>query len=219
LLKKPLHHLYRQFRFGPKAYRVWDACCLASIGIFAPVQRQIQFPINQAVTMRGDVREENTHLTVLDLPSGSTILQADASRILSTLFERRLINGNDSALAAQVLHHVRTQVITDSVRVPDRAGEQALHAIWTCFSGVFSQLPAVFARRLTHDALQIGQCSATRLGTDKTRGDTAMQVYKALDPTTDISRGRSVSTTGGLLIWLHEVLLSHEHTEEVFLPL
>src|SRR5450755_2739430 len=57
VLEYPLHHLHRQFWLGLKAHRSWDACRLTSVQIFAPVDGQIQFPINEAVTTRCDVGE------------------------------------------------------------------------------------------------------------------------------------------------------------------
>jgi hypothetical protein len=39
-----------------------------------------------------------------------------------------------------------------SFRIPDGVREQALHAIGARFSGVFGQVPTIFARRVTHDA-------------------------------------------------------------------
>jgi len=69
----------------------------------------------------------------------------------------------DGGLRAQLLKRVGAQVIAHAVRIPDRLGEQALHAIGARFSGVFGQLPPVFARRITQDALQVSQHPATWL--------------------------------------------------------
>lgn len=57
------------------------------------------------------------------------------------------IDGQDGGLLAQLLKRVDTQVIAHPIGVPDSAGEQALHPIGTCFSRVFSQLPAIFSGR------------------------------------------------------------------------
>ncbi len=54
---------------------------------------------------------------------------------------------------------VRAQIVAHPIGIPDGAGEQALHPIGTRFSGVFGQLPAVFARGGTEDAVQSAERS------------------------------------------------------------
>jgi hypothetical protein len=93
-------------------------------------------------------------------------------------------------------------------------GEQALHAIGTCFSGVFSQLPAVFAFGLTQNALQISERSAARLCTSKAWSNSYMQTNKLLRPTADISGRRLGSLEGEMLVVLHGLLLSSEVAED-----
>src|SRR6266700_304696 len=83
---------------------------------------------------------------------------------------------------------------------------------------MFSQLPAVFARYLTQNPFQIGQRPAAWLGASKAWSNTSMQVNQSLNPTTDIGGGRSISTTGDMLIVLHDLLLFHEHVLRMFCP-
>jgi hypothetical protein len=154
------------------------------------------------------IREKNAHLTVFHLASGSTILQANASRLLPPFGKAGFIDGQDGGLLAQLLKRVGTQVIAHPIGVPDSAGEQALHPIGTCFSRVFSQLPAIFSGRFTQNPLQVSQRPATRLGTGKAGGNTRMQMRKRLDPVTDIGRGRPGSGACGMLILLQLLLLS-----------
>ena len=49
-LEDPLHHLHRQFRFGPEAHRPRDACSLTPLMILYPVQRQIEFAVNERMS-------------------------------------------------------------------------------------------------------------------------------------------------------------------------
>jgi hypothetical protein len=73
---------------------------------------------------------------------------------------------------------------------------------------MFSQLPTVFALRFTQNSLQIGQRPATRFRTGKAWSNTGMQSKKSLGPVANIDRGRSGSSKGGMLVLLHELLLS-----------
>ncbi len=55
------------------------------------------------------------------------------------------------------------------ISIPDSTREQALHAIRGGLSGVFSQLPAIFALGGTQDPLQVGQCTPTGFWSRKVR--------------------------------------------------
>jgi hypothetical protein len=88
-----------------------------------------------------------------------------------------------------------------------------LHAVGPPFSGVFSQLPVVFAFGLTQDTLQISEHSAARLSTSKAWGNPGMQMHKLLRPTADISGRRLGSMEGEMLGMLHGLLLSSEVAE------
>jgi len=85
---------------------------------------------------------------------------------------------------------VRTQIVAHTIGIPDGAGEQALHPIGARFSGVFGQLPAVFARGGTEDAVQERQRTTTRFGPGKARSDPSMQAIQFLGPSHHISDGR-----------------------------
>ena len=63
-----------------------------SLRVLAPVQGQIQLTVNQAMTTRGDVGEKDADLTILDFPSGATILQPHASRLAAPLRKPAFIN-------------------------------------------------------------------------------------------------------------------------------
>ena len=71
--------------------------------------------------------------------------------------------------------HIATQIVAHQIGIPHSLGEQPLHAIGCGFSGVFSQLPAIFALNGTHETLEIGQGPAAWFRTGKTRRDPGMQ--------------------------------------------
>jgi len=79
-------------------------------------------------------------------------------------------------VSAELLQHVPTQVVTHQIGIPDGTGKQALHAIRAGFSGVFGQLPAIFALDATEESLQVEQSTTTRFWPGETRGDTGMQL-------------------------------------------
>ena len=109
-----------------------------AIRVLAPVQGQIQLTVNQAMATPRDVGQKDADLTILDLPGGATILQPYASRLGAPFGKAAFVDDQDGRLQAQLLKHIGTQIITYTIGVPDGAGKQALHAIRTSFSCVFS---------------------------------------------------------------------------------
>jgi hypothetical protein len=89
-----------------------------------------------------------------------------------------------------MLKGVRAQIIAHAICVPDGAGEQPLHPIGASLSGMFGQLPAVFARGGTEDAVQKRECTTTRFGSGKARSDPCMQTIQFLGPSHNISNSR-----------------------------
>ncbi len=47
------------------------------------------------------------------------------------------------------------QLVTDAVLIPHRISEEALHSIGAAFSGLFGELPSIFACNITQDALEV----------------------------------------------------------------
>jgi hypothetical protein len=104
---------------------------------------------------------------------------------------------------------IRTQIVAHAISIPDGAGEQALHPIGTRFSGVFGQLPTVFARGGTEDPVQKRQRTTTRFEPGKARSDPGMQAIQFLGPSHHISDGRLGFLCYGRGVMLHVLLLSH----------
>jgi hypothetical protein len=134
-------------------------------------------------------------------------LYANASRVLPSFDEARFIESHNHLLPSQLLHHGMTEVVTDSIGVPNGGREQALHPIGTSFSRMLSQVPAIFAGHVTQDPLQKGQGPTMWLWTGKTRGHPSMEEEKLLRPATDIARSDSVSWDGRRFVSLHGLLL------------
>jgi hypothetical protein len=63
--------------------------------------------------------------------------------------------------------NIAAQFVTHAVLIPDSSAQEALHAIGTTFSGLFGQLPAIFARHITQDALEVQEATTAGLGASK----------------------------------------------------
>lgn len=80
------------------------------------------------------------------------------------------------------------QFIADACLVPDGAREQPLHAIRSELSGVFGDLPAIFAGDLAQDGLQVEEGMLVRFGASKMGTQTLMQLVQAHQPTANRSQ-------------------------------
>jgi len=63
--------------------------------------------------------------------------------------------------------NIGAQFVTDTLLIPDGSGEEALHAIGAAFSGLFGELPAIFARHITQNALEVQEATMAWFGASK----------------------------------------------------
>ena len=180
---------------------------MSALVIRYPGGEQIEFAVNEGMSTGRHVGEKDADLTILHLSGRSAILHANASRFVAAFGETALINDQEGGLLAELFQDVLAQIITHQIGIPDRLGEQALHAIRRSLSGLFSQLPAILAFNGTEDTLQIGQCPPTRFRSRKTRRNAGMETDERLCPTADFAGGRPRSKWGGMLMMLHDLLL------------
>ncbi len=82
-----------------------------------------------------------------------------ACRLGSPLGKAGLVDGHHGIRVSQVGQDIAAHFVTHAVLIPDGIGQEALHAIGAAFSGLFSQLPAIFACHITQDALQIQEAA------------------------------------------------------------
>src|SRR2546426_10994399 len=127
---------------------------------------------------------------MLDLSGGSALLHPNACRLLPLFGKTRFVDDHNGGLVAEMLKSVRAQIIAHAIGIPDGACEQPLHPIGASLSGVFGQLPAVFARGVTEDSVQKRERTTTRFGSGKARSDACMQAIQFLSPSHHISDGR-----------------------------
>ena len=119
------------------------------------------------------------------------------------------VNDYNGGLGAKMLKSVRAQIIAHTIGVPNSTGEQTLHPIRASFSGVFGQLPAVFARGGTEDSVQKRERTTTRFGPGKARSDPGMQAISFLSPSHNIRDGRLGLLCYGRGVMLQVLFLSH----------
>src|SRR5713101_1310024 len=162
------------------------------------------------------VREKDAHLTILHPSGRSAILHTNARRLVASFEKARLVDDQDGGLSAQLLYRVGSHVVADPIDIPFGTGEQALHAKGCGFSGMFGQLPAIFALDGTEQSLQVEQRPPTRFWSGKARGKTSMQLGKGLTPLGNVGRGCLCFTWWSRVRMLHFPLLSLGHLCVVF---
>jgi hypothetical protein len=79
-----------------------------------------------------------------------------------------LVDGHHGIWIFEVGQDITAQFITHAVLIPDGSGQEALHAIGTAFSGLFGELPAIFAHHITQNA-DAGYLSARRRGSGRVK--------------------------------------------------
>jgi hypothetical protein len=110
-------------------------------------------------------------------------------------------------MSAQLVQHIGTQLIAHPIHIPDGRGERPLHAVGRVFSSLFGQLPAIFARRFTQEALQIGQDTTTGLWAGEMRSNASMQARQFVRPLHHLSHRRLDGLWYGKGVRLHSLLL------------
>ena len=105
-----------------------------------------------------------------------------------------------------------SQFIADAIFVPDRVREQALYAIGSQFSGLFSNLPAIFAGNGTSDGLQIEQGMLAGFRSREVRCDALMELAQGQGPATHMLWEGYDLWVCGRLEGSHAFLLSQGQT-------
>jgi hypothetical protein len=171
-----------------KAHRLRDVGGEPSGRVGAPVFRQIQLAIDEAMADSGDVGEEDAYLAVFHAPGAPTILGADADRVAAALGKAAFIEHQDregrlvgwlvleGQRRAQADRDQGAQVVTHRVLVPNGCREQALDAIRARLPGLFSDLPAIFARHIAEHRLQVAPGTLVDFGARKVGTQPGMQL-------------------------------------------
>ncbi len=173
-LEKAGEHEGGEFGFGLEPTSVRDAGLLAARAIVDPVGREVEFAINEGMACGGDKTEKDADLAVFHLSGAAAPLGFDASGIPALFGKAGFIEGQNGVLGAQMLDGIGPQVIAEQIGVPDRVGEQVLHAVGGSFASVLGELPTAFALHGAQQSFQIRQSALARFRAGETGSDALM---------------------------------------------
>ena len=174
----------------------------------------------RACGRRRHVGEEDAHLAIFDAPSGPAILLLDASRFAATFGEATFIQDKDGEEGfglstrrpdrgrVQSLADKGAQFIAHPILIPGRSGEEALNGIRLWQPGVFGDLPAIFARDVAQDGLQVQQGVLEDFGASEEGRQAALPLTQAERPGGDLSRRWSLLHLCAIIRILHAFLVS-----------
>ena len=225
-----LDHAQGQFGFGLKAQRLWDMSGLPTHSIVAPLLRDIQFAVDQAMAQGGDVGEENADLAVFHPSADPAILGLDACGVGAAFGKAAFIkdqNGKEGIGLSrggggrqQSLDQGGTQGIAYARFVPHGMGEQTLYAIGMSLASVFSDVPAIFPGNIAQEGLEVEQRVVAWFGASEAGGDALVQVAQGQGPAADLLEEGLQLRIGGRLKGSHAFLLADgTDSREFFLPL
>src|SRR5258708_9248237 len=177
--------------------------------------------------LRRDVGEEDAHLAVLHSAGPPAILGTDADGVAPAFRKAAFIQHQDGKgrglhwrpRRQQGLADQGTQVIAHGVLVPDGGGEQALDAKGAGLSGLFGDLPAIFAREVTEDGLQVAQGMLMGFWAREMGTQPRMQLAQMVVPSADLTQALPNGRRDGMLMGLHSLLAFDEEYQSEGLQL
>ena len=175
---RPGDHRLRLPRLGHEFHLLRDARRPAPLRVTGPGLRHVQLPVDQRVPEPGGIGKEHPDLAVLRPPRGTGILSLDSRRPGALFQEPGVIGDQHPAGVAQMLHHIRADVIADPVHLPVRAAQQPLHPIGTPLAGPFRQRPAVLPLQARDQPGHILPHPGPRLGAGEPARDPLVQLIQ-----------------------------------------
>src|SRR6202011_984955 len=109
---------------------------------------------------------------------------------------------------AQALDDQGAQLIAAGVLIPHSSREQALDAIRAGLPGLFSDLPAIFARDVAQHGLQVAQRVLMGLWAREVGTQPGMHLAQVVVPPADFTQAGPGLRSYGMLGGLHAALLS-----------
>jgi hypothetical protein len=134
------------------------------------------------VAVPAGVAQEDPDLAVLDPARGAAVLALHARRLLALLHEAGLVQHQHGLRVAEVLDHVRPQVVPDRVRLPPHPAQEVLHPVGCRVARGLGELPAVLAPQGRQQPAQVGQRPPARLDPPEPRREPPRQLVQALRP-------------------------------------
>jgi hypothetical protein len=121
-------------------------------------------------------------LGVLDAPGGAGVLPLRPDRATALLHVPGLIDHQHRVRIGEMVDNVGPQVRTDTVGIPDRSGQQMLHAVGRGVPGVLRQRPAVLPWQVTQQRQQKSTDPAPALDPAEPAADPIQQLIDARRP-------------------------------------
>ena len=137
-------------------------------------------------------------MAVLDPPGRAAILSRHPCRLRAFLEEARLVDHEHRLRIAQMRHHVLLQIVAHGVHVPACGIEQALHAIGGALTEDFGELPAILARDMGEQAVEVAAGTGLHFGASKARRDRGMEGVKGRGDGRDTHDDRLLSVARSL---------------------
>jgi hypothetical protein len=128
------------------------------------------------------VGEVDRDLRVLDPPGGAGVLPLHPDRAAALLHVPGLVDDQHRAGLAEVGDDVVAQGRSDAVGVPDRPGQQVLHAVGRGIAGVLGKRPTVLARQIGQQPQHEGADPAPALDPAEPAGYPIQQLIDARAP-------------------------------------
>jgi hypothetical protein len=124
------------------------------------------------------VDQVDRDLGVLHPAGGAGVLALHPHRPGALLEVARLVDDQHRGVLAQVLDHIRAEVVADAVLVPDRPGQQVLHPIRAGIAGVLGDRPAVLAWQVAQQPQHERPGPPSELHSRKPARDPAQQLVQ-----------------------------------------
>jgi hypothetical protein len=170
--------VFRQRGFGGEPHFAGDTGLLAAVRVGGPRLRKVEGAVEECVPSGRGIGEIHRDLTVFDPACRPGVLALHPDGVHTLLEVAGFVDHKRGVGVAQVLDHVVAQVISQSILVEDRRGEQMLHRIRRPVAGVFGKCPAVLGRQLRYHPGQHLRCCAAGFDPREPRPDTHRQILE-----------------------------------------
>jgi len=182
LLPGVLQHLDRLLRLGLKLNLFGYLRLSAPFRIGAPLLGQVEPPIQEGLTFRGGVGQEDANLTILYLARRPRVLPFDAHRLGALLQKAGLIHHADAFFVTEDLHNEPSQLIASLIGIPLRPIQQPLGWVRGLIPNRLGNLPAILALHRSHQPAQVFCRLLTGLTACKQAGKARVKRFKVVGP-------------------------------------
>jgi hypothetical protein len=161
---------------GSKGDIVGHTGSRAALTVVSPDQREKQATIDQGMTVRGHIGQEDAHLAVGSFAESTAILRSDADGVLALFGKATLVDDEDAIRSRETRSYVLLQCIDDGSGSPGRLSQEALEGTGSSARHGFSKVLGVAAvSMLEQQAAQVLLAASLSFGTAKGGGEVLMK--------------------------------------------